>query len=379
MFIFFNISSAQLAPYEVNGYLKYLFSSVKYPALNERYDDHLIHARLNSRWYPVDNFKAVMEMRLRGFYGESVENTPGFTDGIKNNYDFLDLDVLLWEERRSLGYGEIDRLYIDWNYHSFQFTLGRQRIAWGTSWAWNPTDIFNPLSVLDFDYEERPAVDAFRAQYYTGPVSKIEIAFKPAREKENIIAAALYSFNIFDYDVNLISGINKERIFGGCGWVGDIYGAGFRGELLISEGKKIFSVLNKKIFGSENIQYSFVLSGDYTFLNSFYLHTEVLHNNVGAAELTAQYRQEAFSLGLLTAARWSVYQEFAYDIHPLVRGTVFGLFNPDDISYVIISSVSYSVITNLDLLVLMMFFEGDPFTEFGDYGSTAFIRIKFSF
>ena len=62
-----------------------------------------------------------------------------------------------------------------------------------------------------------------------------------------------------------------------------------------------------------------------------------------------------------------------------MRGTIFGLFNPDDKSFVIVPSVSYSVVTNLDLLLLGMFFDGNPITEFGDYGSTLFIRLKYSF
>jgi len=376
---FNNFTLAQLAPYEINGYVKYLFSSAKYPFADERFEDHLIHTRLNTRWYPVDNLKAIMEIRLRGYYGESVEKVPGFTDHIKGKYDFLNLDAVLWESEKSIGYGEIDRLYVDWNYDNFQFTLGRQRIAWGTSWTWNPMDIFNPLSVLDFDYEEQPAVDALRGIYYTGPVSKIELAFKPAKKKKDIIAAGLFSLNLWNYDFNFIGGIKFDRLFGGAGWVGDIAGAGFRGELLVSEGKKITVPFFGDKFGSEDINLSFVLSGDYTFPNSFYIHTEILHNNAGVKAQTAKYLQPAVNLGMLTAARWSLYQEFAYDVHPLVRTTVFGLFNPDDKSFALVPSVSYSVITNFDLLLLMMFFEGDRLTEFGEDGSPILIRRIYSF
>jgi len=379
LLLFFSNSYSQLSPFEINGYAKYLFSSSKHPAASERYDDHLIHARLNTRWYPAENFRAVLEMRLRAYYGESVEKIPGFTDQIKSSHDYLNLDAVLWDKKETLGYGEIDRLYIDWNYNEFQLTAGRQRIAWGTSWVWNPIDIFNPLSVLDFDYEERPAVDALRLQYYTGAVSKVEFAFKPAKEKENIIVSGLLSINMWDYDFNLIGGVKNERWLGGAGWAGDISGAGFRGEVLISEGRKVASPFSNISFGSDDINYSFVLSGDYTFPNSFYIHTEVLYNNIGVEALTAQFQQEALNLGLLTAARWSLYQEFAYDFHPLVRGTVFSLFNPDDKSFVIVPSASYSVITNLDFLLLLMFFEGKPLTEFGEYGSTIFLRFKYSF
>ena len=372
-------SFAQLSPYEINGYVKYLFSSSKLPNASERYDDHLIHARLNTRWYPTDNLKAVMEMRLRAYYGETVEHTPNYIDQIKGKYDFLNLDAVLWNKKSTVGYGEIDRLYMDWNYNKLELTLGRQRIAWGTSWTWNPTDIFNPLSVFDFDYEERPAVDALRMQYYTGAVSKVEFAFAPAKNAKDIIAAGLLSINKWDYDFNFIGGIKKERWLAGMGWSGDIEGAGFRGELLVSQGKEITLPFSNDTFGSADPIYSFVLSGDYTFPNSFYIHTELLHNNIGVEDQTSLYQQQALDLGLLTAAKWSVYQEFAYDISPLMRGTIFGLFNPNDKSYVIVPSVTYSVVTNLDLLLLGMFFNGNVLTEYGGYGSTLFIRLKYSF
>ena len=372
-------AEAQLSPFDYNGYVKYLFSNSKYPNASERYSDHLIHARLNTRWYPSSSLTGALELRFRAYYGETVENTPNFLDMIKTKFDFADLGKVIWNEKSSVGYLEIDRLWFDWVKNDFEATIGRQRIAWGTSWVWNPIDIFNPLSILDFDYEERPAVDALRMQYYTGAVSKVEFTFVPAKNKKDIIAAGLVSVNKWNYDFNFIGGVKKERWLAGAGWVGDIEGAGFRGELLVSKGKEVSLPFSNNTFGTDDPIYSFVLSGDYTFPNSFYIHTEVLHNNIGVEDQTLLYQQQALDLGLLTAARWSLYQEFAYDITPLMRGTIFGLFNPDDKSFVIVPSVSYSVVTNLDLLLLGMFFDGNPITEFGDYGSTLFIRLKYSF
>jgi hypothetical protein len=82
---------------------------------------------------------------------------------------------------------------------------------------------------------------------------------------------------------------------------------------------------------------------------------------------------------MLSPARWSVYQEFSYDITPLLRGSLFGIFNPDDGSYVIVPSVTYSIVTNLDLLLIAQVFEGDPLTEFGEFGSSFYFRLKFSY
>jgi hypothetical protein len=63
----------------------------------------------------------------------------------------------------------------------------------------------------------------------------------------------------------------------------------------------------------------------------------------------------------------------------LIRGSLFGIFNPDDKSYVIVPSASYSVITNLDLYVIALLFDGDNLTQYGDYGSSIYLRIKYSF
>jgi hypothetical protein len=383
--IFGNQSFAQLSDFDFGGYQKYLFGTSKYPGIDSRLNDHLLHTRLNFRYYPSQNITTALEFRFRAYYGGSVEKIPNYSNLIQTKRDFVDLDWMIWNSKSSLGYLEVDRLYFDWNLNKLQFTLGRQRIAWGTSWVWNPTDIFNPLNVLDFDYEELPATDAIRLQYYTGAVSKFEIAYKPAKKNKDQIIAGLWSINKWNYDFNFIAGMRFKRWLAGFSWAGDILDAGFRGEILVSE--KVNSSENpNELIPLENSIYDFdhtvisaSLSGDYTFENSFYIHTEILFNNSGKIKNTFLYQQEASSLGMLSAARWSLYQEFAYDISPLIRGTIFGIFNPSDNSFIIVPSVSYSIITNLDLFVNAFFFDGNSLTEFGEYGTTIYLRLKYSF
>jgi hypothetical protein len=378
--------SAQLSQFDYNGYAKYLFSSSKYPRIEDRLDDHLIHLRLNTKWYAAQNLTAALELRFRAFYGESVEKIPFYKELIQTPHDFVDLDAFLWESEKSLGYLEVDRLWLDYYKNNLQVTLGWQRVAWGTCWVWNPTDLFNPLNVLDFDYEERPATDAIRVQYYTGPVTKLDVAYKPAKDPNNQILSGLWSLNQWDYDFNFIAGMRFKRWLAGFSWAGDILDAGFRGEILVSQapnkpdtnsiyqhiGELSLSAWDKPIVSA-------ALSGDYTFPNTFYIHTEILYNNIGKTSNTFLFQPEANKLGLLSAARWEIYQEFAYDITPLLRGSLFGICNPNDKSFVIVPSISYSVVTNLDLFLICMFFEGNPLTEYGEYGTSFFARIKFSF
>ena len=378
--------SAQLSQFDYNGYAKYLFSSSKIPRIEDRLTDHLIHLRLNSRWYATQSLTAAMELRFRAFYGESVQKIPSYKDYIQTKHDFANLDAILWESEKSLGYLEVDRLWLDYYKNDLQVTLGRQRVAWGTCWVWNPTDLFNPLNVLDFDYEELPATDAIRLQYYTGPVTKLDVVYKPAKDPNNQILAGSWSLNQWDYDFNFIAGMRYKKWLGGFSWVGDILDAGFRGEVLVSQAPNkpdtsiIYQLINQSSLSStENPVVTLAFSGDYTFPNTFYIHTEVLYNNIGKTANILLFQPEANKLGLLTAARWSIYQELAYDITPLLRGTLFGIFNPNDKSFVVIPSVNYSIITNLDLFLICMIFEGDPLTEYGEYGTSFYARIKYSF
>lgn len=380
-----NPSFAQLSSTDYNGYVKYLFSSAKYPGVNDSFNDHLLHTRLNTRWYPAKSLTAALELRTRIFYGESVEKIPFYSSLIESKQGLVDLDVLLWDEKKTIGYAEIDRLWLDYVKDDWQFTIGRQRIAWGTSWAWNPTDLFNPKEVLDFDYEEMPGADAIRIQHYTGPVTKVELAVSPGKKKEDLIAAGLISFNQWNYDFNLIAGYKKERWVVGGGWVGDILNAGFRGEILISEAhhqkfeSPLYQLFNIESLSSDNPAVSFVISGDYTFSNSFYIHTEILFNSNGTDRFASLYRQESIEHDMITPALWSIFQEFAYQFSPLLRAGVFGIFNPNDKSFVIVPTASYSIVTNFDFYLTGLLFAGDALTEYGDYGSTLFLRLKYSF
>ena len=360
---------------QLGGYVKYLYSNSELSEI-KRINDHLIHSRINSKIFFSSDITFTGELRNRFYFGGSVENNPRFLEGIKSNHDLGNIDIVWWQKPSSVGYSEVDRLNLDANFGKFQLTLGRQRIAWGTAMVWNPTDLFNPLSVLDFDYEERPGVDALRAQYYFSAVSKIEVALKPGDKRENTIIAAKLLLNSWNYDFHFVGGIRAYKPIYGFGWAGDIFGAGFRGEILssrIDDAQSGLLNLNKKW------STSLTLSGDYTFPNTLYLHSEILYNSCG---LTTNYLNALLlikNLTLQTAARWSIYQEVSYEVHPLLKSSVFIIFNPSDKSSVLVPSLTWSVIENYDIMAIGLLFSGKQNTEYGDYGQSLFLRMKYFF
>ena len=368
--------SAQTDVYQLGGYAKYLYSSTDNPAFG-RMNDHIIHSRINSKYFFSEEITATAELRNRIFFGGSVEKTPNFLSTIKSDHDFGNADIVWWNTHSSIAHSELDRFYVDATYDKFQMTLGRQRVAWGTALVWNPTDLFNPLSILDFDYEERPGVDAVRGQYFMSEVSKIEIAVKPGKTKSRSVIAGKILLNQWDYDFHILSGTHGENPFFGVAWAGDIEGAGFRGEIAASK----ISGETKQYFPSLNASWSTtaVLSTDYTFTDNTYLHTEILFNNQGVTENAAVFLPASLSLGLLSPARWSLFQELSFDVHPLVRISGFVIYNPNDQSSAFVPSATWSALENFDVSFFGLIFSGGPLTEYGGYGRSLFIRGKYSF
>lgn len=389
-FIFLStIIQAQSFDWESYGYAKYMFSISENDLLSKNnLIDNQVHLRLNNRIYFQEYFTAGLELRLRGFQGSSVDNKYLSPATTITHYSYNDLDAVFWEKSAHFAYGQIDRLFLDYSKEDWQVTLGRQRIAWGTSMVWNVVDLFNPQSVLDFDYEEKPGSDAIRIQYFTDVIGRFEVVYKPAPDKLDQTLAFLFLINNWDYDFYFIGALHRNMPVIGAAFTGNIEGAGFRGEFKATDspsrkqlGNTVFPdiIPLKDLSEQEKVNISMVLSLDYTFPNSFYLHGEVLYNNLGKTDKSFFYIDQASKSGMLSPAKTSMFFETAYDLHPLIRGNVFTLINPNEKSAIIAPSLSWSVITNLDLYLIGLISSGKDDGEYAQFGKAFFLRTKYSF
>ena len=84
-------------------------------------------------------------------------------------------------------------------------------------------------------------------------------------------------------------------------------------------------------------------------------------------------------VGLLSLARFALYQEVSIDVTPLVRPTGFVMVNPDDHSSVLVPSASRIALENVDVMGLVIFAAGAEGTEYGDYGRYFFLGVRYSF
>lgn len=331
---------------------------------------NLLHLRQNLRWYPSFVVTGALEVKERVWAGEDMAAMFGVADQYTLQEPYLDLSWRFLEEPDAIGEATVDRLWINLVRGDFEARVGRQRVAWGTNLVWNPLDLFNRVSPLDFDNEEKPGTDALRLQYFLGPTSLLDLAAAPARDADQATAAIRAQFNRWGYDGHLVAGRRGPAAIAGLGWAGSIGGGGFRGEAL-------WSLPRDDEPAAHLVS---VVSGDYTFSSGLYLHAAVLYNERGAAGPAGGLAlQHALERGDLSPARWSTFAQLAKDIMPLHHLDLAVIHNLGDGSSYLGPSWRWSLRTNLDLTLMAFLFRGAAGTEFGDNGQLGMIRLKYSF
>lgn len=374
--------NAQLKKFTVSGYVKdlymYYMPEKPIPGIDaDHLSSNLVHNRFNFRWYATGQLTFALEARNRLFCGQLVREFPQYKEFVDSDPGYFNLSKTLASGRGWFFHSMIDRAWIDYMKGNWQITAGRQRVNWGINLVWNPNDIFNTFDYFDFDYEERPGSDALKMMYYTGVTSSAELVYKIQRndltDKTESTFAGRYRFSKFTYDFQFIGGwMPKDFVLGG-GWMGDIEGGGFRGEVS-------WFIPKEKNRESEEALVATV-SGDYTLKNSLYIHAAVLYNSLGVTGKagTRDFFDRNISAKRLSPARCNVFGQLSYPFTPLFSGNVSGMINPSDGSSFLGPSATYSLGNNLELLLTGQLFLGKPGTEYGELGKALYGRLKWSF
>jgi len=374
---FMNSLSAQFSErkWSLNGHLQTLNNVWVPPSSGQWQTMTSLTNRLDFRWYPSRSFSLHVGGRNIMNLGQMVQaNYPYYGEIATMETGYFELTKQWVSDSSYFIYSNIDRANVKFIAGKFEITAGRQRINWGVNMVWNPNDIFNTFNYFDFDYVERPGCDAVHMQYYTGSTSSLQFAFKLDKDKD-ITTALMYKFNKWNYDFQFFGGLMEQDLVAGAGWSGDIKGAGFTGELSYFLDKDKNVDTNGVFVGSIGL--------NYTFSNSLYIAGSYLYNSAGTTG-PAGYGN-VFTLFLdinaknFTRARHSVFARASYPVTPLIKVDAAAIFNPNDKSGFFGPSVDFSLTGNISLLLISQIFWGDAWTEFGDYGTLTYLRLKWSF
>lgn len=359
--------------FQLRGYVKDMQTYSFTNGLKNSATDNLIHNRINVRIYPIQKLTIGIEFRNRLFWGETVKMTPNYGEYFNNDPGLIDMNWLLIDEHALSLVTQVDRAWVNWSNNDWNLSLGRQRINWGITSFWNSNDLFNAFSFTDFDYEERPGVDALKVQRYFNGLSNIEVAIKPSDTDTNWVAAGIYRFYKWQYDFQLLGGIYHSDIALGTGWAGNLKDASFKGEITyfhprkepfdtsgtVSLSSSLDYMFPKNIFASIGYLYNSSGIKDKITLNNAYL----LQNNVSAKNLMP--------------AMHSMLANITTPVTPLFSASIIGVYSPMVHSLLAMPTFGYSIANNWDLaVVIQSYWLGK---ELDNVGNAFYIRFKCSF
>jgi hypothetical protein len=265
----------------------------------------------------------------------------------------------------------VDRYWADYNNGKFQARIGRQRINWGQTLVWNPNDIFNPYSVFDVDYVERPGCDAIRLQYFPSAASAVEFAVK-GDANDLVTAAGLYRFNKWGYDFQVLAGYaDSQDLVAGTGWSGAFKSISFRGEA------SWFQPVGKYSEGKG--RGLFTIGFDKVFTNNSMMQVQVMYCNdpPEPADFSSFYRG-TMSAKDLAFSKFSAFAQGTYAITPLMNLSLSAMWLPDLKGYFIGPSFDYSIAENFDLSLIWQYFTS-KMSGVEVRNNLGFLRFKYSF
>jgi hypothetical protein len=370
------------AQVQLNGYVKE-FPMLVFPQnLSELQSfDNIVHNRLNFRWNIGRHWEIQAAQRTRFFYGDSPEN-PFFRRFLAHDFNGpVNLSYVVFNENRTLLHTITDRAFATYNKGAFQVRIGRQRINWGINTVTNPNDLFNNYSFFDFDYEERPGVDAIRATWFKSAMSRLEVAIAPGSkmfpetgfELQESVGALLYAFNRRGYDFQFITGYFHHRYAAGGGWAGSFLGAGIKGE--VTWFYDIDPIPEKQ---AGNI--TAAISLDYRFKNGIFWISEVVWNQQRAAiNQQPLLLIQPLRADNLTFSDWAIFSNASYPINLRNSAGLAAFYFPTENMAFISPSYTRSMHSRFDLTLLSQIFFADAQSLFGQAGYVLAIMGKYMF
>ena len=104
-----------------------------------------------------------------------------------------------------------------------------------------------------------------------------------------------------------------------------------------------------------------------------------MYDSNGKTDNAGAFIEQAQEIGMLSPARWSLFQEIAYDLTPLVCVSLLGMFNPHDASLLLMPSCTWSATANIEFLLTGFYTSGNALSEWGDVGNAVYLRVKYAF
>lgn len=298
--------------------------------------------------------------------------------------EWFDLQWTVVEKEHTQWRHRFDRLRMGWNpTGGVELSAGRQAVSWGTTLFLTPADPFSPFSPADPFREFRAGVDAARIRLNPTPLSELDVVVRPTKTSvgEELTALGRGLMTVRNWEIS--------------GWGGSLYGdpagavaaAGALGAFALRGEAAIREVVNRIVFrGTIGLDRLFRVAG-----RDLYFLVEYQHDGLAASsadEYLEVLRSEPFARGeLQVLGRDETVLQASYQLHPLWSASGLWLWNLNDRSALLSSSMAYSASDETAVRGGVLVGIGDdrltavrPLpSEYGLSGTTAYLSVSWFF
>ncbi|AVM53172.1 hypothetical protein JN06_00473 [Bacteroides zoogleoformans] len=295
----------------ISGYLNNstVYAATHPDLLEETLWQNIVYLRTDLDWRASSAIRIDAGMRNIVYTGNAtaLSYIKEYTDG-ERGWAGMTFDIV--DRERMLYRLNIDRLSLQWSSGALEVKVGRQRIDWGQTLVWNPTNIFNPHSFSRFNCLERPGCDALRTTYYHNETSYSEMAISPDRNGR-MTTAFRHGGRMGRADYNLMTGIYREE--DAVAGAAMTYG---HGELMVRTEGALFVPLDSKDECETIVQIA--AGADYAFNSNLTILCEVLYRNrsIDTDVNSLMFYTDPHSARDLSVSRWSILAQAVYLLTP---------------------------------------------------------------
>ncbi len=278
----------------------------------------------------------------------------------------------------------LDRALLKLYFKYFDIYIGRQMIAWGTGYGFNPTDVWNKKSPLDPN-APKVGVNAMRMEIPFGSISGLSLVVSPGADFEHSSGGFRVKGNLGGYDFSLcgmrimnadmeLLGLPK-KVIAGVDMAGQIGDVGVWSECVVVN--PVY--MNMDYTGFDSLYIQADLGLDYTFTNGLYTMLEYYYNGLG------QYTSDNYSfrdfLNMFGGEMSGMGQNYLMfgitkDMFDHYILSLFALGNLNDQSVILLPSLEYSFHDNISLKLSSQIGLGDDKkTEYGGMHSSMILTV----
>ena len=365
-----------------------------YETQNSKVDAAIVYSK---QFAPIDPRMSVREGSIMDnmyydLYEFALQNIP---DSSRQEWDeFLlenqNLIMFMVTNVPYTGAYPTDQFIIDRGALSLYFkhvsaTFGVQQIAWGTGYAFNPTDLWNAKNPAD-PTATKKGVPALRAEVPTGQLSGLDFIFAPSTSPKASSGGIRFNSNAFnfDYSVSLSRFLGADRqlallpekVVAGFDVTGDIVaGIGVWAELALSNPK----YTGFDYYNTDSAYAQADIGLTYTFETGITVLAEYYYNGLGQNSYK-NYNLEGFiylySGDMVGYGKHYIMPGLQYTFLDDYDLSLFTLLNMGDKSQMFMPQIEYHFNEDIAINLMGTFGIGDQYkSEYGSINHSGTLRV----